>query len=155
MNLLFSVPQTPSSNPMAAFSFDIKLIDTVLKPSVTSHPLHLPLLLLFLCLCKLPPALPQEQQRRFRMWVVQPGWEGEGARENETSSHVSQRERGGWEGREEERVGHSECEAEERESESQRQRMSARTTSVLQMWPPQLSDTRKKRKVLKVKENWC
>lgn len=89
------------------------------------------------------------------MWVVQPGWEREGARENETSSHVSQRERGGREGCEEERVGHSECEAEERESESQRQRMSAGTTSVFQMWPPQLSDTRKKRKVLKVKENWC
>lgn len=76
------------------------------------------------------------------MWVVRPGWEREGVRENETSSHVSQRERGGREGREEERVG--QCEAEERESASQRQRMSAGTTSVFQMWPPQLSDTRKK-----------
>lgn len=78
------------------------------------------------------------------MWVVRPGWEREGARENETSSHVSQRERRGKEGHEEGRVGHSECEAKERESASQRQRMSAGTTSVLQMWPLQLSNTRKK-----------
>lgn len=62
--------------------------------------------------------------------------------ENQPSSHVSEKRAEGGKRREDERVFRSEWEGEERES--LRQSMRIGTTSVFQMWPPQLSETGKK-----------
>lgn len=69
LSLSLSPRLCPPSHTMAGYGFDIDVIDTLLKPSVITHPYIS--LLLSLSPPKLPPALPQEQ-----LGVSECGWSG-------------------------------------------------------------------------------
>ncbi|KAL7377761.1 hypothetical protein ABVT39_003985 [Epinephelus coioides] len=99
---------------MAGYGFDIDVIDTLLKPSVITHP-YISLPFSRLSLSKLPAALPREQ-----LGVSECGWSGRGGRERARDGErkrispalmFPKKRRGGRGGREKERVSEKQRES--------------------------------------------